>query len=170
MNDNFCRLNKGKGYYPRAPILDSQTGGFLYYNPVYYWVGNTVISLISARWLYSFKVVLLHCKLQTLYDIWQIAFHRLFSKKKFLSFFVYLLFCVHLKCRFQTVIFVTFHCIISEKVTSKQAWKKLYAVYGEKSLTERQCQNWFARFRCGGFHLKDAPYALDIQLKLTTTK
>ena len=38
-----------------------------------------------------------------------------------------------------------------------QAWKKLYDVYGEKSLTERQCQNWFARFHSGGFDLKDAP-------------
>ena len=38
-----------------------------------------------------------------------------------------------------------------------QAGKKLYDVYGEKSLTERQCQNWFARFRSGDFNLKDAP-------------
>ena len=38
-----------------------------------------------------------------------------------------------------------------------QARKKLYDVYSEKSLTERQCQNWFARFRSGDFHLKDAP-------------
>ena len=38
-----------------------------------------------------------------------------------------------------------------------QARKKLYDVYGEKSLTERQCQNGFARFRSGFFDLKDAP-------------
>ena len=38
-----------------------------------------------------------------------------------------------------------------------QGWKKLYDVYGEKSLTERQCQNWFSRFRSGDFDLKDAP-------------
>ena len=38
-----------------------------------------------------------------------------------------------------------------------QARKKLYDLYGEKSLTERQCQNWFARFRSGDFDLKDAP-------------
>ena len=38
-----------------------------------------------------------------------------------------------------------------------QARKKLYDVYGEKSLTERQCQNWFARFRSGDFDLKDSP-------------
>ena len=36
------------------------------------------------------------------------------------------------------------------------ARKMLYDVYGEKSLTERQCQNWFARFRSGDFDLKDA--------------
>ena len=28
-----------------------------------------------------------------------------------------------------------------------QARKTLYDVYGEKSLKERQCQNWSARFR-----------------------
>ena len=38
-----------------------------------------------------------------------------------------------------------------------QARKKLYDVYGEKSLTERQCQNWFAHFRSRHFDLKDAP-------------
>ena len=43
-----------------------------------------------------------------------------------------------------------------------QARKKFYDFYdfyGEKSLTERQCQNWFARFRTGDFHLKDAPHS-----------
>ena len=34
-----------------------------------------------------------------------------------------------------------------------QARKKLHDVYGEKSLTERQCQNRFARFRAGDFDL-----------------
>ena len=38
-----------------------------------------------------------------------------------------------------------------------QAGKKLYDVYSEKLLAERQCQNWFARFRSGDFNLKDAP-------------
>ena len=38
-----------------------------------------------------------------------------------------------------------------------QAWRKLYYVHGEKSLTERQCQNQFARFRSGDFDLKDIP-------------
>ena len=33
----------------------------------------------------------------------------------------------------------------------------MYNVYGEKSLTERQCHNYFARFRSGDFDLKDAP-------------
>ena len=37
-----------------------------------------------------------------------------------------------------------------------QARKKLYDVYCENSLTERQCRNWFARFRSGDFDLKDA--------------
>ena len=38
---------------------------------------------------------------------------------------------------------------------AEQAQKKLYDVYGEKSLTELQCQNWFACFRSGYFKLKD---------------
>ena len=38
-----------------------------------------------------------------------------------------------------------------------QARKKLYDGYGEKSLTERQCHNWFTRFCSGDFHLKGAP-------------
>ena len=33
----------------------------------------------------------------------------------------------------------------------------MYDAYGEKSLRERQCQNWFARFRSRDFDLKDAP-------------
>ena len=37
-----------------------------------------------------------------------------------------------------------------------QARKTLYDVYGEKSLTERQFQNRFVRFRSGDFDLKDA--------------
>ena len=38
-----------------------------------------------------------------------------------------------------------------------QARKKFYDIYGQKSWTERQCQNWFARFCSGDFDLKDAP-------------
>ena len=38
-----------------------------------------------------------------------------------------------------------------------QAQKKLYDVYSENSLIERQCQNCFAPFCSGDFDLKDAP-------------
>ncbi|KYN42233.1 Receptor-type tyrosine-protein phosphatase mu [Trachymyrmex septentrionalis] len=34
--------------------------------------------------------------------------------------------------------------------------KKLSDVYGEDVLTERQCQNWFAKFRSGNFDVEDA--------------
>ena len=30
-------------------------------------------------------------------------------------------------------------------------------MYGEDVLIERQCQNWFAKFRSGNFNLEDAP-------------
>ncbi|EFN78090.1 Histone-lysine N-methyltransferase SETMAR, partial [Harpegnathos saltator] len=36
---------------------------------------------------------------------------------------------------------------------ASQAHKK---VYGNEALKERQCQNWFARFRSGDFSLKNA--------------
>ena len=35
-----------------------------------------------------------------------------------------------------------------------QARRKLCDVYGEDVLTERHCQNWFAKFRSGNFHLE----------------
>ena len=38
-----------------------------------------------------------------------------------------------------------------------QARQKLCNVYGEDVLTERQCQNWFAKFRSGNFDVEDAP-------------
>ena len=40
-----------------------------------------------------------------------------------------------------------------------QARKKLYDVYRKKSLTERQCQNWFARFRSGDLDREDATHS-----------
>ncbi|KAK6061794.1 hypothetical protein COOONC_00539 [Cooperia oncophora] len=36
-----------------------------------------------------------------------------------------------------------------------QAHKKLCAVYGDEASKERQCVNWFAKFRSGDFSLKD---------------
>jgi len=38
-----------------------------------------------------------------------------------------------------------------------QARKKLLDVYGEDVLTQRQCQNWFTKFRSGNFDVEDAP-------------
>lgn len=38
---------------------------------------------------------------------------------------------------------------------ASQAHKKLCDVYGDEALKERQCQNWFAKFRSGDFSLKD---------------
>ena len=38
-----------------------------------------------------------------------------------------------------------------------QAHRKLCGVYGDKCSSERQCQNWFARFRSGNFDVKDEP-------------
>ena len=38
-----------------------------------------------------------------------------------------------------------------------QAHRTLCGVYGDESLSERECQNWFARFRSGNFDVKDEP-------------
>ena len=39
---------------------------------------------------------------------------------------------------------------------ASQAHKKLCALYGNVALKERQCQNWFAKFRSGDFSVKNA--------------
>ena len=38
-----------------------------------------------------------------------------------------------------------------------QAYRKLCGVYSDQCLSERQCQNWFARFRSGNFNVQDEP-------------
>ena len=40
-----------------------------------------------------------------------------------------------------------------------QAAKKLRVVYGEETLKDRQCRNWFDKFRSGDFSLKDEQYS-----------
>ena len=39
--------------------------------------------------------------------------------------------------------------------TAAQAAKKLRDVYREEALKDRQCRNWFDKFRSGDFSLKD---------------
>ncbi|XP_025266855.1 histone-lysine N-methyltransferase SETMAR-like [Camponotus floridanus] len=39
---------------------------------------------------------------------------------------------------------------------ARQAYEKLRKVYSDDALQERQCQNWFKKFRAGDFNLKDA--------------
>ena len=43
-----------------------------------------------------------------------------------------------------------------ESTKASQAQKKLCAVYGDEALKERQCRNWFERFRSGDFSLKNS--------------
>ena len=38
-----------------------------------------------------------------------------------------------------------------------QAHRKLCGVYGDECLSERQCQNWFARIRSRNFDVTDEP-------------
>ena len=40
-----------------------------------------------------------------------------------------------------------------------QAAKKSHYVYGEEALKDRQCQNWFDKFRSGDFSLKDKQHS-----------
>ena len=51
---------------------------------------------------------------------------------------------------------------------ASQAHKYLCAVYGDEALKERQCQNWFAKFRSGDFSLKNENTPA-VQLKPMTT-
>ena len=44
-------------------------------------------------------------------------------------------------------------CFRKEK-SAAQAHRKLCGVYGDEFLSERQCQNWFARFRSENFDVK----------------
>ncbi|EFN85364.1 Histone-lysine N-methyltransferase SETMAR, partial [Harpegnathos saltator] len=53
---------------------------------------------------------------------------------------------------------------------ASQAYKKLCAVYGNEALKERQCQNWFARFRSGDFSLKNQRSGRTVEVDKTHTK
>ena len=48
-----------------------------------------------------------------------------------------------------------FAFLFPQRENASQAHKKLCAVYGDEALKERQCKNWFAKFRSGDFSLKD---------------
>ncbi|KZC12787.1 Histone-lysine N-methyltransferase SETMAR, partial [Dufourea novaeangliae] len=54
--------------------------------------------------------------------------------------------------------------------TAVQARKKLSDVYGEDVLTERQCQNWFAKFRSGNFDVADARSGRPVEADEDTIK
>ena len=54
-------------------------------------------------------------------------------------------------------IFGIFYFFTIEKVKILFKQEKNYPMYGEDVLTERQCQNWFAKFRSGNFDIEDAP-------------
>ena len=49
---------------------------------------------------------------------------------------------------------VLLHCF-NMKTTAAESHRILMEVYGEHSLSERMCQKWFARFKCGNFGLED---------------
>ena len=54
---------------------------------------------------------------------------------------------------------ILFYYFKKEKKATEatEAREKLRRVYGRNVVKERQCQNWFARFRDGDFSVKDAP-------------
>ena len=48
-----------------------------------------------------------------------------------------------------------------------QAAKNLRDMYGEEALKDRQCRNWFDKFRSGGFYSKMSNVQV-VQMKLMT--
>ena len=44
------------------------------------------------------------------------------------------------------------------KNTTETHTKKIYVVYTEGAVTDRMCQNWFAKFHAGNFSLEDATW------------
>ena len=50
---------------------------------------------------------------------------------------------------------IVYFAFLFKGKNASQAHKKLCAVYGDEALKERQCQNWFDKFRSGDFSLKD---------------
>ena len=57
------------------------------------------------------------------------------------------------KQRFQHIMLYYF----KKSKNASEMQKKICAVYGEGSVTDRTCQKWFAKFRAGDFLLDDAP-------------
>ena len=47
------------------------------------------------------------------------------------------------------------HFYFRKGKNAPQAHRKLCGVYGDECLSERQCQNWFARFRSRNSDVKD---------------
>lgn len=46
--------------------------------------------------------------------------------------------------------------------TATKARQEICDVYGENALTERECQNWFTKFRSGDFDINNAPRSSEI--------
>lgn len=57
------------------------------------------------------------------------------------------------ECHFRHILLFYFR----KGKNAAQAHRKLCGVYGDVCLSERQCQNWFARFRSGNFDVNDEP-------------
>ena len=52
------------------------------------------------------------------------------------------------------------HCLLYEfqlNHTAAEAHRNINAVFGEEALRERQCRNWFEKFRSGDISLEDEP-------------
>ena len=68
---------------------------------------------------------------------------------------------------------ISFGALSRMEDEKKHFQRKWSDVYGEDVLTERQCQNWFAKFHCGNFNLVDTPRpgkppSVDANRRITT--
>ena len=91
-------------------------------------------------------------------------------KKKVSSFVVYLLFYIGLKCRLQTVIFVTFYFITSEKVKTQWKLGKSCMMFMVKNHYQNASDRIGLLVFVPEILNSKMHHALDAQLKLTTTK
>ena len=136
------------------------------------------VTIGLARKLFRFFPLDVFSRSKSFFSIANFRPYKVFDTLRFIHYSV--------KKKFQVLLFIycfaliwnedsvrsfSSHCTFYfRKVQTVQARKKLYNVYGEKSLAERQCQHFGLLVFVPEILTSKMHHALDAQLKLTTTK